>query len=367
MGALGRARRLLIGSVVILIAIGVVMIYSASAISASEWMGDSLYYLKRHLLYLLAGGFLVYKASRADLEALRAWAKPVLIAAIVLLALVLVPGLGHSMHGARRWFKLGGFGFQPSEFLKLAIIFYMADFLDRRRDSLGDLKRTVVPALVVLGISAGLIFKQPDFGAAVTVGCVVFILFFVAGFRIAHLGALAALAAPVVIAAILAKPYRLKRLLAFVQPWKDPRGIGYQIIQSFLALGSGGLFGVGLGKSQQKLFYLPMAHTDFIFSVIGEELGFVGAGSVLILFVVFLFAGMVIVFRSRTFFAQLLSMGLVSLIGFQAFINIGVSIGALPTKGLSLPFISYGGSALLVNMLALGLLVRLSHDAEPPP
>ncbi|MGH7198757.1 MAG: FtsW/RodA/SpoVE family cell cycle protein, partial [Candidatus Omnitrophota bacterium] len=166
--------------------------------------------------------------------------------------------------------------------------------------------------------------------------------------------------------AMLAKPYRRKRLLAFFHPWDDPRGVGFQIIQSFLALGSGGIFGVGLGRSQQKLFYLPESHTDFIFSIIGEELGFIGAGSVVLLFIVFVFAGMVIVFRSKSHFSQLLGLGLVCLIGLEAVINIGVSIGALPTKGLSLPFISYGGSALLANMVALGLLINISKDLPAP-
>jgi cell division protein FtsW len=161
---------------------------------------------------------------------------------------------------------------------------------------------------------------------------------------------------------VLAKPYRRKRILAFFHPWEDPRGVGFQIIQSFLALGSGGIFGVGLGKSQQKLFYLPESHTDFIFSIIGEELGFIGASAVVILFIVFIFAGMVVVFRSKNFFSQLLALGLVSLIAFEAVINVGVSLGALPTKGLSLPFISYGGSALMANMIAVGLLIGISNE-----
>jgi cell division protein FtsW len=168
-------------------------------------------------------------------------------------------------------------------------------------------------------------------------------------------------AVPALCFAMLAKPYRRKRLLAFFNPWEDTRGVGYQIIQSFLALGSGGIFGVGLGQSQQKLFYLPEQHTDFIFSIIGEELGFIGTSSVLLLFVVFIFAGMVIVFRARSVFSQLLSLGLVSLISIEVVINIGVSIGALPTKGLSLPFISYGGSALLANMAAVGLLLNVAN------
>lgn len=364
---LRKARSMLFGSAMILIAIGVVMIYSASAIYSYDAMKDSGYFLKRHLVYLLIGSVLSYHAAKLDYQKLRERAKPILIASIVLLVLVLIPHIGSSTGGARRWFKFFGFSFQPSEFFKLVIIFYMADFLDRKKESLLDFKHTVVPALFVLGMGVGLIFIQPDFGTAVTVSLVVFILFFAAGFRLAHLGGVLLAALPVVAYAMLAKPYRRKRLLAFFHPWDDPRGVGYQIIQSFLALGSGGLFGVGLGRSQQKLFYLPEAHTDFIFSIIGEELGFIGASLVILLFIVFIFAGMVIVFRTRDRFSQLLGLGLVSLIGLEAVINIGVSIGALPTKGLSLPFISYGGSALLANMGALGLLVNLTKEPLPPP
>jgi len=282
---------------------------------------------------------------------------------LVLMVLVLIPHVGASVSGARRWFKLFGFSLQPSEFLKLALIFYLADFLDRRRETLADLRHTVVPAVVVLGLCSGLVFLQPDLGTAVTLALVALLLFFAAGFRIAHLTLLVLSALPVLAYAMLSKPYRRKRILAFIDPWNDPRGVGFQIIQSFLALGSGGLFGVGLGRSQQKLFFLPESHTDFIFAIIGEELGFVGAAAVLLLFAVFIFSGMVIVFRSKDLFTQLVSLGLVCLIGLEVVINIGVSTGALPTKGLSLPFISYGGSALIANMVVLGLLWNISRQA----
>ncbi len=360
MEALRRARTLLLGAALILVAVGVVMIYSASGVYAYEKMKNSAYFLQRHLIYLALGGVLARFALRLNIERVRRHTKLLLGVAVALLVLVLIPGIGASASGARRWFKFFGFSFQPSEFLKLAIIFYMADFLERKQGELKDLRRTVLPALAVLGLCAGLIFLQPDLGTAVTVAVVTLTMFFVAGFRPAHLLSMVLLAAPALMVAMMAKPYRRKRLLAFFRPWDDPRGVGYQIVQSFLALGSGGLFGVGLGRSQQKLFYLPESHTDFIFSVIGEELGFLGTASVVALFLVFLFAGMVIVFRARSLFLQLLSLGLVTLISLEAAINIGVSTGALPTKGLSLPFISYGGSALLANLMAVGLLVNVA-------
>jgi cell division protein FtsW len=359
---ISRARSLLLGSALILIAIGVVMIYSASAIYALDTMKDANYFLIRHLVYLALGAGLAWVAARVNCQTLRRHSKNMLIAVIVLLVLVLIPHVGSSAGGARRWFKFAGFSVQPSEFLKVILIFYMADFLDRKKDSLKDFRHTILPALFVIGISAGLILKQPDLGTAVTIAMVIFVLFFVVGFPMRYLAGIAVAAIPALLYAMLAKPYRRKRILAFFHPWDDPRGVGFQIIQSFLALGSGGLFGRGLGGSQQKLFFLPESHTDFIFSIIGEELGFIGAGSVIILFMVFIFSGMVIVFRSKNYFSQLLALGLVSLIAFEAIINIGVSIGALPTKGLSLPFISYGGSALLVNMIALGLLINISNE-----
>ena len=349
----------------VLICLGVVMIYSASAIYAHESMKNSFYFLERHLVYLALGIVLAFWAAGTELTKLRTHARPILIAAVILLVLVLIPHVGTSVKGARRWFKIAGFSFQPSEYAKIALIFYMTNFLDRRGETLDDFKRTFLPAMCTLGICAGLILIQPDFGTAVTVAFVIMILFFASGFNLTRLFWLALAAAPAMAYFMISKPYRRKRLLAFVNPWNDPRGTGFQIIQSFLALDAGGIFGVGLGQSQQKLFYLPESHTDFIFSIIGEELGFIGAGSVILLLIVFIFAGMVIVFRSRDRFTQLFALGLVSLVGLEAVINIGVCMGALPTKGLSLPFISYGGSALMGNMVALGFLINISK--QPPP
>ena len=363
METLRRARTLLLGSAMILISLGIVMIYSASAIYAHDTMRNSFYFLQRHLVYLGLGLALSRWAARADLRKLRARVQPILIVAVVLLVLVLIPHVGASVKGARRWFRFFGFSFQPSEFVKIALIFYFADFLDRKREVLGDFKKTFLPAMAILGACALLILKQPDFGTAATIAFVTMILFFASGFDLRLLFWAALAAAPAMIYSMVSKPYRRKRLLAFFHPWDDPRGVGFQIIQSFLALDAGGLLGVGLGQSQQKLFYLPESHTDFIFSIIGEELGFLGAGSVIILFAVFIFAGMVIVFRSKDRFTQLFALGLVSLIALEAVINIGVSMGALPTKGLSLPFISYGGSALLANLTALGFLVNVSKES----
>ncbi len=363
MNPLSRARSMLFGAATILTAVGIVMIYSASAIYAYDKMGDSAYFLKRHLVYVFAGVALGAFVSSMDLENIRKHSKRILIFMLVLMALVLIPHIGTSTGGARRWFRVLGFSLQPSEFLKIALILYLADFLERRRETLADLRHTVMPALVVLGLCCGLVLKQPDLGTTVTLAMVALLMFFAAGFRLRHMATIILAALPALGYAMLAKPYRRKRILAFFHPWDDPRGVGFQIIQSFLALGSGGIFGVGLGRSQQKLFYLPESHTDFIFAIIGEELGFVGTAAITLLFAAFIFSGMVVIFRSKNLYSQLVSLGLVTLIGFEVVINIGVSLGALPTKGLSLPFISYGGSALLANMIALGLLWNISRQA----
>ncbi len=363
MNPLSRARSILFGSAAILTAVGIVMIYSSSAIYAYDKMGDSAYFLKRHLVYVFAGLALSAFVASMDLENIRRHSKRILIFMLVLMVLVLIPHIGTSTGGARRWFRVLGFSFQPSEFLKIALILYLADFLERRRETLADIRHTVMPALVVLGLCSGLVLKQPDLGTTVTLAMVALLMFFAAGFRLRHMATIILASLPALAYAMLAKPYRRKRILAFFHPWDDPRGVGFQIIQSFLALGSGGLFGVGLGRSQQKLFYLPESHTDFIFAIIGEELGFVGTGAITLLFGAFIFSGMVIVFRSKNLYSQLVSLGLIGLIGFEVIINIGVSLGALPTKGLSLPFISYGGTALLANMMALGLLWNISRQA----
>ena len=240
MKALRRARALLFGSAGILSAIGIVMIYSASAIYAYDQKGDSAYFLKRHALYVLIGAALGAAAFTVDMTQLRRYSKRILVTMLVLMVLVLIPHVGTSMGGARRWFKLLGFSFQPSEFLKIALVLYLADFLDRKREDLGNLRHTVMPALVILGLCSGLVFLQPDLGTAVTLALVALLMFFGAGFRLVHLISVVLAALPALCYAMLAKPYRRKRILAFFHPWDDPRGVGFQIIQSFLALGSGG-------------------------------------------------------------------------------------------------------------------------------
>jgi len=344
-----------------LISIGVMMIYSSSGVYALQEIGDKTYFLSRHLLFLLIGILVSIAVMTVDYRNLRPLAKPIMIFIIVLLVLVLIPGIGKASFGARRWFKIGAFNFQPSEFAKLAILVYVADFLARKQNKIRNFWEGFLPLILVMGLVCALVIKQPDLGNSVLIATIVLIVMFVAGAQIYHVGMLVLLASPVLILSIVLVPYRMRRIMAFLRPLDDVQGVGFQLAQSQIALGSGGLLGVGLGKSAQKLFYLPAAHTDFIFSIIGEELGLFGTLAVIMLFAAFIWQGARIVKRVSDPFGHFLAFGIVIMIGLQAVINIGVSIGAFPTKGLPLPFVSYGGSALIFNMIAVALLLNISR------
>jgi cell division protein FtsW len=350
--------------VVILVAIGVVMIYSTSAIYANENMGDSLYFLKRHLMYLLAGLIMMFLAMIIKMETLKKWAKPIIAFSIMLLVVVLIPHIGREVSGARRWFRMGFLNFQPSEFAKIAILIYLAELLSRKEKLVKSFIHGYLPPVLALGLVLGLILLEPDLGTVIAISAVGLIMLFVSGVRVKYIAASILASIPALYVLLFSVPYRRKRMMVFFNPWSDRRGAGFQIIQSFVALGSGGLLGVGLGQSRQKLFYLPASHTDFIFSIIGEELGFVGSAAVVTLFILFVWEGMKITFWAHGKFEKLLSMALVSLIALEAVINIGVTAGLLPTKGLPLPFISYGGTSLIFHLIAVGLLLNIARSNE---
>ena len=350
--------------VAILVCVGIVMIYSASAIYAFSTMADSLYYLKRHLIYLAIGIGLMFFAMSLDTNRLKDLSKPLMILSVLLLVLVLVPHIGKETSGARRWFSMGPVNFQPSELAKIALLVYIADMISRKKALVKSFIHGYVPAMLALGGTVGLILLEPDLGTAVTLSVITVMMLFISGTRISYITASVLASLPVLYVLLFRVPYRRKRLMIFLNPWSDKRGTGFQIIQSFIALGSGGIFGVGLGMSRQKLFYLPASHTDFIFSIIGEELGFLGTASVVMLFILFTWEGMKIAFKAPGTFERLLSFGIVSLISLEAIINIGVTAGALPTKGLPLPFISYGGSGLIFHLMAVGLLLNISRSCE---
>ncbi|HKB26891.1 MAG TPA: putative lipid II flippase FtsW, partial [Methylomirabilota bacterium] len=281
-----------------------------------------------------------------------------------LLVLVLVPPIGQAINGTRRWIRLGPVSFQPAELAKLALVVYLAAFLAKKREGLRDFRQGLLPPLAVAGALAALVLAQPDLGNCLTLLALTFGLLYLAGVRPVHLGLVLAPAVPLLALAIWVAPYRLRRITAFVDPWADPRGSGFQIIQSWLAFGNGGILGEGIGGSKQKLFYLPESHTDFIFAIIGEELGFVGAAAIVGLFVVLVWRGLRIGLRAPDPFGAYLALGITVLIATQTLVNLGVVTGLLPTKGLPLPFISFGGSALLVTMLSTGVLLNISQHAD---
>lgn len=354
----------LLAAVVLLLSVGVVMVYSASAVVAAERFGDPYLFLRKQLFWTLLGAAGLLAALRLDYRRLEGLGWPLLAVALGLLVAVLVPPLSQPINGTRRWLRLGPLSFQPAELAKLALVVFLAAYLARAGARLQEFRRGLA---LPLGVTAGLallVLAQPDLGSGVTLVLVTFVLLFLAGGRLRHLGLVMAAALPVLALAIWLAPYRLRRVTAFLDPWSDPRGGGFQIIQSWLALGGGGLTGRGVGESRQKLFYLPEAHTDFIFAVVGEELGFLGAAAIVALFAVLVWRGLRAGLRAPDPFGAYLALGLTVLLASQTLVNLGVVTGLLPTKGLPLPFISFGGSALLTAMLGAGLLLNVSQHAH---
>jgi cell division protein FtsW len=353
----------LFGVVLALVFLGVVMVYSASAIIAADRFGDPFFFLKKQLFWAFLGGGLLWAALRLDYRRLERLVVPLLVVSIALLVLVLLPPFGQAINGTRRWFRIGPLSFQPVELAKFALVLYLASFLTRRAAALRSFWQGLFPILLVAGTMALLTFVQPDLGNSLALVVLTLVLAYLAGAPVKHMAWVAAAALPLVTLAIALKPYRWRRMLAFVNPWDDPQGSGFQIIQSFLALGSGGLTGRGLGGSKQKLFYLPEPYTDFIFAIVGEELGLIGAVCVIALFAVLIWRGLRVGLRAPDPFGSYLALGLTVMLATQTLVNLGVVMGALPTKGLPLPFVSFGGSALLMTMFSAGVLLNISQHA----
>jgi cell division protein FtsW len=341
--------------------IGIVMIYSTSSIPAEHLFGaKSTYFLKKQLLSALVGIAAMALAMHLNYERLEVLVWPLLVVSIVMLVLVLVPGIGTEVNGSRRWLKLAGQGFQPSEVARLALVLYLAYSLTRKQERIKSFLYGFLPYLMVSGLMLVLILIEPDMGGAVTLGLIMLVMLFVAGARLAYILGLIAVSIPVTFYFMASAEYRWRRVMATINPWDYWHDAGWQLVQSLLAFGSGGLLGAGLGEGRQKLFYLPDAHTDFILSVIGEELGFVGVMAVLLLFGMVAARGGLIALRASTPFGSLLAFGLTTMIALPALINMMVVMGLLPTKGLVLPFISYGGSALVIYLAAAGILLNVS-------
>lgn len=349
--------------VLVLLGAGLVMVYSASSIVAFDRMADSAYFLRRQATWIGIGLVAMWIASRVHYQRLRAYAVPLLLATALLLIAVLIPGIGRVAGGARRWIVAGPAGFQPVELAKLALPLFVAQFAVRRGAEVRDLHRGVVPPLLVTGFLAGLVLLQPDMGSAVVLVVITMTVLFLSGARIAHLGLVVLAALPVAAVAVAAAPYRLRRFLSFLDPWSDPQGSGFHIIQSLLAFGSGGLIGVGLGESRQKFFYLPERHTDFIYAIVGEEIGLLGTVGVLVLFAFLAYRGYRISRSAPDRFGSLLAGGITAAIVGQALMNMGVATGLLPVKGVPLPLVSFGGSSLVMTMMQIGILLNISQYA----
>lgn len=346
-------------TVLALCAIGLIMIFSASPAMGLK-QGDGFFYIKRHLFYLLVGFAALVMAWRLDLAVLKKRAHLLLAGSVVLLLLVYLPGVGHRISGAARWIDLGILSFQPSELLKFTTILFLAKYLADHKARLGDFWRGLVPPLLLIGAVAAIIIIQPDLGTTLAVIVPAFCLLFLAGAELKQLGGLALLGLLGLVGLSVSSPYRLRRLLAYLDPWQDPRGIGYQIIQSLLAIGPGGIFGRGLGASRQKILYLPQQFTDFIFAILCEELGLIGGVVVVGLFVALTLRGYKIAREAPDDFTGLLAAGLVSWLVWQALINLLVVVGLVPTTGIPLPFISYGGTAIVVELFSVGIILKIA-------
>jgi cell division protein FtsW len=354
----------LAGAVLALVAIGSVEIYSSSAIYAGQKFGSSTYFLVRQGIYVALGLAAMLAAAEIDYRIYRRYAYMLLAGALALLGGVLV--FGARVNEARRWFHVGPLSFQPVEIAKLALVVYLAYSLAKKREKVRFFTIGFMPHLAVCGVMMALLLKQPDLGSAIILGATTLVMLFVAGTRLSYILLALLAAVPLVYHSIVSTAWRLRRLLAYLDPWQFRRGTGYQITESLIAIGSGGATGLGLGDGKEKLFYLPEAHTDFILSSIGEELGYVGLAGVLALFGLVLWRGVRAALGARDAFGTYVAAGLTTVFTLQALINTGVVLGALPAKGLTLPFVSFGGTSLVVSMFFAGILLNISKG-EPAP
>lgn len=346
----------------LLMVYGLVMIFSASSILALKKFSDPAFYMKRQLLCMGLGICAIITASRFSYRRYMKLAPLMLLGVMVLLILVLIPGLGVEVNNARRWFRMGGFQLQPAEYAKVVWVIYLSMSLIKKAERVRDFRIGFLPHIILCGFIAMLLLKEPDFGTTFMIGCLAVIMMALGGVPLRHLLLLAPVATAALYFLVYLVPYRWERITAFRDPWTDPLDSGYQLIQAWIAVGSGGLFGKGLGAGQQKLFYLPESYTDFILAVIGEEWGFAGIFAVCILFYAFFKVGLRIAREAPDFLGALLATGLTLMLAIQALLNMSVVLGLVPTKGLPLPFISYGGSAFIANCLAVGVLMNIARS-----
>jgi cell division protein FtsW len=354
-----------------LLALGMAMIFISSNVMAMAQYSDAYYFIKRQGMYAVLGLTGLFLGRSIDYHRYKRWVYPILALSLISLLLVFAPGIGSRVRGASRWLHLGPLTLQPSEFAKLAVVLFMAYSLSRKQEKMKYFAIGFLPHMLVAGLFIALILKEPDFGTSVTLLIIVFIMLFVGGTRLTHILLALGGCIPLGIYMVLRDPKKFARILSFMDPWKHGQDVGYQLKQALLAIGSGGLWGLGPGQSRAKLFYLPDCHTDFILAIFTEEMGFWGFLLVLSLFVIVICRGIRLSLKAPDSFGSYLALGLTLMIGLPALINMGVVSGILPTKGLSLPFLSYGGSGLLVNLLAVGILLNISRQIKfplgPPP
>jgi cell division protein FtsW len=357
--------KVLLFIMLLMMAFGALMIYSSTAIVTPLFAKRKItefYYFKRHLFTMLLGALALLIAYRLKPSFLKKISVPLLAFSFFLLLLVFLPYIGVTAGGARRWIRLWPTTFQPSELVKLAMVIFLAKYMSAADYSTEHFSSFAKPVMV-MALFQVVFLKQPDFGATMSLALLTFGMLFISGMRLRYLASVLVLAIPVIYQLVM-EPYRLRRITSFLDPWKDPQGSGFQLIQSFISIGSGGITGLGLGESKQKLSFLPASHTDFIFCLVGEELGLIGAAFVIALFLMLFLRGITVANRSKDSFSYYLAYGLTMMISIQALINFAVVTGMVPTKGLPLPFMSYGGSALLVNMAVIGLLLRISKGDD---
>ena len=351
-----------IGIVAILLVIGLLFIYSSSSVFALEKLGVAHYFLRKQFFGLIIGLAAAIAIRFIPLDFIKQSAPAFFLISLILTALAAFTPMGQNIHGSSRWLSLPFLSFQPSELLKISLILYIAYFLTKKEKQGSSFIHGFLPLIIVLSITSIILLKQPDFGLTITLVATALVVLFIANRYIKYIYFTLLACIPIVIALIIAKSYRLKRILTFLNPWGDAQGAGFQIIQSMIAIGSGGLFGVGIGQSKQKFFYLPMQHTDFIFSIIAEETGFLGASAVIILFLLFLYFGLRIAWQLSDPFCIFATLGFAMVISLQALINILVTTGLAPTKGIGLPFISYGNTALVCQLIMVGLIIAMVRE-----
>jgi cell division protein FtsW len=352
----------IIAAVMLLLGIGIVMVYSSSAAIALKQYGDPYFFTKRQIIFALLGIASMFIMMNLDYWIFKKWAKTGFLISIALLVLVLI--IGVEVNGSKSWLGIGGFGIQPGEFAKFGVAAFLAAWLSDNQKRIVQFRQGLLPALAIPAVCFGLIMLQPDLGTGVVLMGAALLMIFAAGARISHFAGLGLLGLAGFAGLILSAPYRINRITAFVDPWQDPLGTGYQIIQSLYAIGPGGLFGRGIGESLQKYFYLPEPYNDFIFSVIAEELGFVGGAFVLILFLLVLWRGMRVAITAPDLFGNLFALGIVGMLALQVVINVGVVTGMFPVTGITLPFLSYGGSSLTLVLTGVGILLNISRYAR---